>query len=75
MTPQFILGLLLGMHRRGDETLSECMRASRHAAVYCIDAPDTMPAGGMYQDSAMDVEGEILFPMPLTFEREEQKHG
>ena len=35
-------------------------------AGYCLDAPDDIPAGGMYAD---ELAGEA-FPMPMTVDRE-----
>ena len=39
--------------------------AGRQAG-YCLDAPDDIPAGGMYSD---ELAGEV-FPMPMTADRE-----
>lgn len=37
---------------------------------YCIDAPDTFPAGGMRSDSVEFDDDLIAVPMQLTIERE-----
>ena len=36
-------------------------------AVYCLDAPDDIPAGGVYAD---EIAGEAV-PMPMTADREQ----
>lgn len=37
---------------------------------YCLDAPDTFPAGGMRSDSVeFEDDGPIAVPMQLTVER------
>jgi hypothetical protein len=41
-------------------------REAAQQAAYCLDAPDDIPAGGMYAD---EIAGEPL-PMPMTVDRE-----
>ncbi len=41
-------------------------REAAQQAAYCLDAPDDIPAGGMYSD---EVDG-MPMPMPMVAERE-----
>jgi hypothetical protein len=67
--------LEMGRRAQGDglpwrrDTATLASEAARQAA-YCLDAPDDIPAGGMYSD---EMDG-LKLSMPMVADREPDTH-